>query len=461
MSVLTTPPLKRSTPRWMSIASRSTLLSGFALAALLACSGGDRTAPEPQPNPQPTPTEAVRRLRIVPATVSVEEGQSTQLKVFYDRADATTDSAPSVDWTVATESAGAVVIDSTGKVTAKTAATVTVRATLRNDTLAATATVTVTSAPVTAFDVIPADLSLNVGDTLRLRAVVRDASGAVIKDVHPVWTSQAPSVLTVDSAGLARAVAPSGSVVASVLADVGSVRRTVPFRVLAAPPPAPSTGIQVSVQGPSDLRDVFVTATYGDNTTESGPATTTAAFPLTTAGTQRVFAIAVPAGNTYWVRVAGRGSTAHPDTAGRPILTGQARGVVVTSGNLTAVTVNLDSVRVAAVTMPDKLTSGQATTVDVTVHDPGEFFFTSYANVHINSYFGSPATLQTSASAKLAVAPCGSVDCTFRIQPFYAPTAAGTLTWYPELTAFFYHSLPDDQTFAISYSPPASHTPVQ
>src|SRR2546430_13698549 len=66
---------------------------------------------------------------------------------------------------------------------------------------------------VASVAVAPSTSSLTVGDTLRLAATMKDASGNVLTDRVVTWASSSPAVATVSGTGLltgVRAHAPQG-----------------------------------------------------------------------------------------------------------------------------------------------------------------------------------------------------------------------------------------------------------
>ena len=85
------------------------------------------------------------------------------------------------------------------------------------------------AAPVVArIDVSAAATALTPQQTTQLSAVARTASGVAVGDAQPVWSSTAPSVASVNAAGLVTGVA-AGS--ATIRATVGSVSGTLDVTV--------------------------------------------------------------------------------------------------------------------------------------------------------------------------------------------------------------------------------------
>ena len=89
-----------------------------------------------------------------------------------------------------------------------------------------TAEVAVEVVPVpTWIAVAPARATLLMGDTVRLAAEVRDATGATIRDATVAWSSGDESVAPVDRAGLVRAVAAGETVITAKSAELSARAR--------------------------------------------------------------------------------------------------------------------------------------------------------------------------------------------------------------------------------------------
>ena len=81
----------------------------------------------------------------------------------------------------------------------------------------------------TSIELSTTSLTFNsLGQTEQLTATVQDQSGATIKGADLTWTSSAPSVATVSSAGLVTAVADG---TATITATSGSVSATATVTV--------------------------------------------------------------------------------------------------------------------------------------------------------------------------------------------------------------------------------------
>lgn len=83
--------------------------------------------------------------------------------------------------------------------------------------------------PVTSIDVVPLARPLVVGGTSKLSATARASNGNPRTDVPIIWTSDNPSVATVDAAGVVTAVAPGRAI---LRAASGSGNATVAVNVV-------------------------------------------------------------------------------------------------------------------------------------------------------------------------------------------------------------------------------------
>jgi uncharacterized protein YjdB len=104
-------------------------------------------------------------------------------------------------------------------------------------------------------EVTPASASMEVDDTLRFEAIVRDSEGNALPGQFLTWTSSAHSIITVDGTGLATAHA-AGS--ASITATSENVAGSAEVEVTAHSDPAQGT---ITIDPPSDTLTVSDTLT--------------------------------------------------------------------------------------------------------------------------------------------------------------------------------------------------------
>ena len=183
----------------------------------------------------PTPTTIV----IAPTSVSLMTGQSTQLSAeVRDAGGAVIPNRP-ITWS--SGNSAVAFVSATGSVTG--IAVGATAATASADGLTASAPVTVAAIPAASVVVSPSSVSLVAGDSAKLSAVVRDASGAPLANRAVNWSTSNHGIATVSAGGTVTAVA-AGS--ASVRAQVDGITTNVPVSV-AAPPPAPVASIAVTL----------------------------------------------------------------------------------------------------------------------------------------------------------------------------------------------------------------------
>jgi uncharacterized protein YjdB len=187
----------------------------------------------------PTPTS----ITIVPTTVSLKPGQSTQLSAEVRDAAGTVIPNQVITWASANNAVAAVT--TSGGVTAMAVGSTSAQAS--SDGLTASAVVAVTAVTAASIDLTPTNLSLVVGDSAKLLAVVRDASGAVLADRAVSWSSSNPAIAAVSSSGWVTAVGVgSGTVNAQVDGVTAATSVTV-----TPPPPAPVATIVVTLTSTS------------------------------------------------------------------------------------------------------------------------------------------------------------------------------------------------------------------
>lgn len=188
---------------------------GFVVV-VAACSGGSTTPPPPP--------ATVASVVVAPGTLNLVVGQNGTLAATALSASGTTISGKTASWSSSTPAVATV--SNEGVVTAVTAGSSTVTATIDGKT--GSASVTVVPPPVASVTVSPATLNLDVGAYATLTATVRDASGAPIPGKSVSWVSSSPAVVTVNPAGTVTAFAEgTAQVTASVDGVSGSATLTV------------------------------------------------------------------------------------------------------------------------------------------------------------------------------------------------------------------------------------------
>lgn len=200
----------------MNSVVRSVILGVGVLAGACGGDGG--------PNTSVVPVEAVTRMEVSPATLSLRVGETGQLTASAFSATGARLTGRTTTWsssnaTVASVSAG-------GAVTALAAGTTTVSATSEGQ--VAGATVTVTAAGVASVQVLPAQVALVPGGTATLQAVALGAAGDTLRGRSPTWSSSSTDVATISASGVVTAVAVGSTTLrATIDGIVGTAAATV------------------------------------------------------------------------------------------------------------------------------------------------------------------------------------------------------------------------------------------
>jgi uncharacterized protein YjdB len=170
----------------------------------------------------------VASVQVSPATVSLQQGGSSQLTVVVKDAAGNVLTGRPIIW--ASSNDAIAVVSSTGRVTAVSAGSAVITAT--SETVAGTSSVTVSNVPVASVTITPANPTLGVGQTLGMTATMRDAANNILSGRAVTWASQNQAVATVDAQGVVTAVA-SGS--ATLTATSEGVNGTTLITVSAVP----------------------------------------------------------------------------------------------------------------------------------------------------------------------------------------------------------------------------------
>ncbi|MGL5815433.1 MAG: beta strand repeat-containing protein [Aeromonas sp.] len=206
---------------------------------------------------------AITQIQIIPASVQLAKGTTTQLTAIATFTDQSTqDISTQAAWLSGNNAIATV--DNTGLVTGVAAGTVTLSATLLGVT--ATTNLQVNNASPTALQVIPAVSTIALGTKSQLQAIATFSDGST-QDVsaQALWSSDNPVIASVDSQGQ---VSGNGIGQASITATLGSVSRSVSLTITNAI----ATALQVTppnaslpVGGKLQFQAV---ATFSDNSTQ-------------------------------------------------------------------------------------------------------------------------------------------------------------------------------------------------
>jgi uncharacterized protein YjdB len=188
--------------------------------------------------PPPTPIATVL-VAVTPSAVVV--GQTAIATATLEDSSGNPLSGRVVTWE--SSNTNVATVDASGTVNSKAPGNAMIKATSEGKTNASAFSVSAPApVPVASVSVSPATSSLQVGGSVQLSAVTRDANGSVLTGRVISWTSGTPSIATVSSSGLVIAVAAgSASITAASEGQIASAAITV-----AAPAPAPVASVSVS-----------------------------------------------------------------------------------------------------------------------------------------------------------------------------------------------------------------------
>jgi uncharacterized protein YjdB len=188
-------------------------------------------------------TVAVATVSVSPTFANVLVGGTQQLAATIKDASDNVLTGRPVTWT--SSDAAVATVSASGLVTGKGAGgPVTITATSEGKT--GTAAITVTSVPVATVAVTPSTVTMTVGGVQPLSATLRDANNNVLTDRPVNWSSDAPSIASVNSAnGVVTATAPgSATITATSEGKTGATSVTVNAA-------SPGTGsLRVSTRNP-------------------------------------------------------------------------------------------------------------------------------------------------------------------------------------------------------------------
>jgi trimeric autotransporter adhesin len=216
-----------------------TAVAGGSVSITAASEGQTASAAITVSPPAPLP---VASASVSPASSSLLIGATAQLSATTRDANNNVLTGRVITWS--SLNAGVASVSSSGLVTAVAAGSATITAT--SETKTGTAAITVSApapVPVATVTVSPATSSLQVGGTVQLSAVTRDANSNVLIGRVVTWSSANPSIASVNStSGLVTAVAAgSATITATSETKTGTAAITV-----SAPAPVPVATVTVS-----------------------------------------------------------------------------------------------------------------------------------------------------------------------------------------------------------------------
>lgn len=185
---------------------------------------------------------AVAMVVISPPAVSLQVGGRTRFSAAARDAHDRLIDGRHVEWRSSDATVATVSPD--GAVTAVRGGQTSITALIESR--SASAAVTVSAVPVATVAVTPAALTLAIGKTGQLTAMLRDARGGALRDRQISWTSSNASVASVSSTGaVTAATGGTATITATSEGVTGTAVITVPAapsQVVVTPPPAPPVG---------------------------------------------------------------------------------------------------------------------------------------------------------------------------------------------------------------------------
>jgi len=184
-------------------------------------------------------TKTVTSVGITPGSASATVGQTAQLVAVAKDAQGVAMTGKSFTW--ASSNNAVATVSASGLVTAVTAGTATITATV--DGITGQASFSATAVTAASVTVTPSSSRVQAGQLLQLVATAYDATGAVLGSRVPSWASSNPAIATVASDGRVTGVAAGNAdIVATVDGKSASAAITVD-----APPPAPVATVAVTL----------------------------------------------------------------------------------------------------------------------------------------------------------------------------------------------------------------------
>jgi len=188
--------------------------------------------------PAPIP---VATVSVSPASSTLQVGATVQLSAVTRDANNNVLTGRVVAWS--SVSAGIASVNSNGLVSAVSAGTTQI--TVSSEGMSTSATITVSApapVPVATVSVSPASSTLQVGATVQLSAVTRDANNNVLTGRVVTWSSVNAGIASVNSNGLVSAVS-AGATQINVSSEGKSTSATI---TVSAPAPVPVATVSVS-----------------------------------------------------------------------------------------------------------------------------------------------------------------------------------------------------------------------
>ncbi len=226
---------------WASIAA-GLLVVGIGVA----CSVSDQVT---------GPAGGLRTIVVAPTSVTIPAGGSQSFTATGQNQSGQAISGLTFFWSSSNTSI--VTVTQSGQVTAVSPGQAQIAASAAG--LSGFATITVSSKPVGSIIVVPSTATLRIATTLELSDTVKDASGTVLQGQTVTWSSDSPSIVSVDGKGLVTARALGTAHIAASSGGKSAVATItvsqVPVRSITISPSAPSVFVTQKTQLTAVTRD--------------------------------------------------------------------------------------------------------------------------------------------------------------------------------------------------------------
>jgi uncharacterized protein YjdB len=214
-----------------------TAIAGGSVSITAASEGQIGSAAIAVSAPAPIP---VATVSVSPSTSSLQVGGTVQLSAVTRDANNNVLTGRSITWSSSNN--GISTVSASGFITAIAAGTATITA--LSETKNGTAAITVSApapVPVATVSVSPASSTLQIGGTVQLSGVTRDASNNILTGRLITWSSSNNGISTVSASGLVTAIA-AGTVVITALSE----NKNGTAVVVVSAPPVPVASVSVS-----------------------------------------------------------------------------------------------------------------------------------------------------------------------------------------------------------------------
>ena len=189
--------------------------------------------------PAPIPVASVS---VSPASASLQVGASAQLSAITRDANNNVLAGRLISWS--SGNTGIATVSGSGLVTAVAAGSVSITASSEGQTASAAITVAAPAAvPVASVSVSPATSTLQVGGTVQLSAVTRDANNNVLTGRAVTWLSSNTNVASVNSTSGSVVAVGAGSATITATSETKAGTATI---TVSAPAPVPVASVTVS-----------------------------------------------------------------------------------------------------------------------------------------------------------------------------------------------------------------------